>query len=258
MPETAPSVTTCPYTIGSAQTIGKRQVQEDSFLTSDLSNQEWQRRGLIAAVADGVGGLGNGQVASTTAMRTLIAHYNAIASSDLPAEKKLLQLMAHAHTEVLKVNNSGTRCASTFICVMVQNMEMSFISLGDSHIYLCRAGGLLQLNRDHVLGHAEDEREVLSLPLTPNARSKAITSYLGKPDLRLIDRNVTPIRLQAGDSLLLMSDGVYGTLSDDEIISCIHGTAQDTAIAIIKAVVAADVQGQDNATCVVISCNTTN
>ncbi|MBQ2952299.1 MAG: serine/threonine-protein phosphatase [Clostridia bacterium] len=257
MPEIAPPPDSCPYTIGSAQTIGKRKAQEDSFLTSDLGNQEWKRRGVLAAVADGVGGLGNGQVASTTAMRTLIANYAAIANSDLPAEKKLLRLMAHAQAEVLKVNNSGTRCACTFICALVHDMNLSFLSLGDSHIYLCRAGGLLQLNRDHVLGDAEDEREVLNLPLTPNPRRKAITSFLGKADLRQIDRNVTPIRLQAGDSLLLMSDGVFGTLSDDEIISCVHGTAQDTANAIIKAVVAADVQGQDNATCVVIACNTT-
>lgn len=250
----------CPYSVGSDQTIGDRKAQEDSYLLSDLNVTDWQRSGLIVSVADGVGGLGNGQIASSAAMRALISATQALSStppSELPDEQRLLKFTARAHSEVLRIVRGGTKCACTFICAMIRDMNLSFVSLGDSHIYLCRAGGLLQLNRDHVLGPAEDEREALNLPTTPNARRKAITSYLGKEELRLIDRNVTPIRLQAGDTVLLMSDGVYGTLSDDEIISCIHGSAQDCAHAIIQATLAARVPGQDNATCVVVRCNET-
>lgn len=259
VPEAEPVASRCPYTVGSAQTIGDRKVQEDSFLLTDLSKPEQLRQGVLAVVADGVGGMSNGQVASNTAVRSIAAQY-ARQSGEDSDEKKLLTFLAAAQEEVLKTIHAGTKCASTLVCALIRDMNLSFISVGDSHIYLCRAGGLLQLNREHVLGHTADETAALGRPNgNPSpARRKAITSYLGKEDLSQIDRIIEPIRLQAGDVVLLMSDGVYGTLTDDEMISCCTGTAQETANAIIRAVNAAKCPGQDNATCVVVTCNATN
>ena len=92
----------------------------------------------------------------------------------------------------------------------------------------------------------------------PAAQRKALTSYLGKEGLPMIDRNLTPIRLIAGDRVLLMSDGVFGTLNEDQMISCIVGSAQETADAMIRAVERAKKTAQDNATCVVFACRTSN
>jgi len=149
---------------------------------------------------------------------------------------------------------SAKQCGSTLVGVLIKERNMAFISVGDSRIALFRAGTLLSLNREHILGREADEASVLNnAPANTDTRKrKALTAFMGKENLKLVDRNITPMRMIRGDRVLLMSDGVFGTLSDDELISIMDLPPQAAADTIVNMVAAKRKEHQDNATIVIV------
>lgn len=252
-PDVPPVYTGPVISAGMAQTIGSRKSQQDSLYCSDWTNAEaMATRGLLAAVADGIGGLADGNIASGAAMKAMRARFlngNAMGSMS----DRLLELGAAAQQEVLAVNAQRTaRSGSTLVTVLINNGNMVFLSIGDSRICLCRSGALLQLNREHVLGRINREKQAFGHAIDPSKKPEALTSYLGQEGLQLIDRSLNPIRLVPGDRILLMSDGVFGTLSDAELLQHLRLAPQQAAESIITAVEQKQKPHQDNATVLVI------
>lgn len=241
------------YRVGYAQTIGKRPNQEDSYGAS-TSEAQIREKGLLAVVADGIGGMEDGQVASSAVIRAMF-NGHAEQSSEISASARLLRLVASAQNSVLEINrNAASRCGSTIVCVLAKGDELSFLSIGDSRIYLLRSGALLQLNREHKFGSGHDENVALGYTgeSVDARRRAAITSYIGRENMSQIDRNTQPLRLIHGDRILLMTDGVFGTLSEDELIQCMRCTVQEAAERIIAAVEEKNMTHQDNATVVIV------
>jgi len=244
----------CGFRVGHAQVVGARKNQEDSYVVSNLGDVMLiHEKGLLAVVADGIGGLDAGEVASKAVIDGMCARYSAQSGTQGVCER-LLEMAGAAQRNVLNVARSAPQCGSTLVSVLIQQRNMAFVSVGDSRICLYRAGALLQLNREHVLARDADEATVLAnAPANTDARKrKALTAFMGKANLRLIDRNTAPMRLIRGDRILLLSDGVFGTLSDDELISMMDLPPQAAAEAAVQAVDAKRREHQDNATIVIV------
>ncbi|MDD3666970.1 MAG: protein phosphatase 2C domain-containing protein, partial [Bacteroidales bacterium] len=245
--------------VGTAQHIGTREEQEDALCCSDFRNPEiLYAKGVFAAVADGVGGMSDGQLASTTAARGLLSRFTQQDGAEDGAQR-VLRLVAAAHQDVLDMNQSRAQpCGSTLVCALVVGNRLHFASVGDSRILLYRAGGVLQLNREHTLGAEMDVQIGLGqcpAEEIPERRRKAITAFLGKEGLKQIDRNVNPLRLLPGDRVLLMSDGVFGTLSEEEILAAQRWEPADAAAEMVRRVEAHKRTHQDNATVVILGYN---
>lgn len=241
------------YDAACAQTIGAREDQEDSCWLSDWKNPAVvEKYGLAAVVADGIGGIADGQVASKAAVKAISERF-AASNPSASLSDRLLAMAAGAQREVLAANR-GSKCGSTLVSVLIKDRKMELVSVGDSRIYLCRQGSLLQLNRAHVLGKEIDESNAFGWGAADAdaRRRKALTAYLGKDNLRQIDRTIHPMRLISGDRVLLMSDGVFGALTEDEILSCVQAGAMETARKMIQMVVEKNLPGQDNATVAVV------
>lgn len=244
------------FDIGTAATIGGRKEQQDSFYCSKWTDESiLDQRGLLVAVADGIGGLADGSLASSAAMKAMQSSFvQGVYSSR--GSRKLLSLAAAAQRDVLNINQSGHQCGCTLVSVLIENWDLYLASVGDSRIYLYRGGGLIVLNREHTLQRENDERmAVAHEEVSPEnlRRGKAITSYLGKVNLRLIDRTVYPLRLLPGDKIALMSDGIFGTLSDEEIANALRKPPQEAAADMVASIDKRNDPRQDNATVVVIS-----
>jgi len=252
--------------IGSLQHIGARENQQDSFGTSDLSDHELcLERGFLAVVTDGMGGLKGGATFSSQAVNIFLHHFTA---SDLqlrgltpgsPAEV-LMGLLAEANAHILRVKDdcdfpSG---GSTLVSVVISGTSLYFISVGDSRIYLLRGGALIQLSREHVYSVELDDQAIRGELTFDAARAdsqrRALTSYLGMERLALIDRNVRPVRLLPKDYVLLMTDGVFGTLAEDEIAATVFGSAAESAGRLERAVLDKGKSNQDNFTAIIIGC----
>lgn len=244
-----------PLIVGAAQIIGQREDQEDAYGFTEWKNMDaLDKKGFMAVVADGIGGLADGQVASRAAVNGAMDMFT-MQSSEEDQTSRVLEITSAAQRNVLVEGGKlGTGSGCTFLCVLIDDLEMSISSVGDSVIALYRGGVLLQLNREHVLGREIDETNALTGERrVENAqRRKAITAYLGKHELRTIDRTLRPMQLVSGDKILLMSDGVFNTLGDSAIIANLDQEPQAAAEAIVWAVEEKKVPGQDNATIVIV------
>ena len=240
-------------TIGNAQHVGSRKDQQDSFGISSIDDNVVSERGVLAVVADGMGGLNNGGVLSKAAVRAALRSFQ-----NEPAEKNdemlLLRTLKRAKDAVADtgVTDGGT----TFIAVLIHNRQLHFVSVGDSRISLMRNGGLIQLNREHVYGRELDDL-VLNGSLSEqeaalDKQRAALTSYLGKSGDITIDRNINPIPLFNGDKIILMSDGVYGYLTENELTELLMNEPMAAAAAVQNALVAKQNPSQDNLPIVIL------
>ena len=119
---------------------------------------------------------------------------------------------------------------ATLLLVLLQDNSIHWASAGDSRIYLCRGTELAQLTTDQN-HYTELLAKVSSGAMTiDQARAHpdraALVNYIGNPELRPADVSLRPLPLQQGDWLLLCSDGLYGTLSNDEILAELYGSPQ--------------------------------
>jgi len=246
--------------IGNAHHIGARDSQQDAFVISDLSDRARCRKlGVLAVVADGMGGLSNGAEMSRLAARYFYRRFAACTEADDPASL-LLQMTAGANDEICRrLGPDGLRkSGTTLVAVLVRGRELYWVSVGDSRICLIRGGAMIQINREHTYGSELDERAAMG-ELTPeqardDPERKTVTSFLGMGRLEKIDRNIRPLRLLDGDRVLLMTDGVFNTLTDEEILSVLDVPAHESAAKLEALALSRALPGQDNLTAVVIEC----
>ena len=239
--------------IGNEQDQGSRPEQQDSFGISSIEASEIKKRGLLAVVADGMGGLNNGAVYSKAAVNGALCSFRE-EEPEQSDEATLLRVLKRAKEEVAETGlyDGGT----TFVATLIHQQQLHFISVGDSRICLMRNGGLIQLNREHVYGRELDDQalngKLTELEAHEDRQRKALTSYLGKQDDVAIDRNINPIPLYSGDKVILMSDGVYGFLPEQELTECLNRKPMDAAVAVKQAVLAKKHPKQDNLTIIVM------
>ncbi len=241
--------------VGKVHDIGKRSSQQDSFGISECSQID--QKGVFAIVADGMGGLANGGEISAMVTLSMMSRFDSQTMQG-PLQQELLQMLNSANDEVNQVlGTSGKgKSGSTVVAVLVQKDELYWIAVGDSHIYLYRNGALMQVNREHVYGVELDEQagrgEISFSAAASDPQRKALTSFIGIGKLKKIDRNIRPLKLLEGDRVLLMSDGVFGTLSDGEIAEAMHAPAEMSGEILDRMIRSKNLANQDNYTAIIL------
>ena len=243
------------------QHIGARERQEDAFGFSDLADGELvENSGVLAVVADGMGGLARGDRASQVAVSIFLREY-AERPKDEPLNKHLLKTLQRSNTAVYDLAFNGdedVELGTTLVAVVVQGGNMHWVSVGDSRIYLYRNNRLEQLNKDHIYANKlEDDVKngLMSRKEADRHPERAfLTSYLGAPELIEVDYSEEPVALNTGDSILLCSDGLTNTLSISEIIDVFNDSPANIAEELVKQALFKEKRHQDNITTLVITC----
>ncbi|MCL2747053.1 MAG: protein phosphatase 2C domain-containing protein [Oscillospiraceae bacterium] len=242
--------------IGNAHHIGSRDSQQDSFAISDISNRElFERKGVFCVMADGMGGLPGGAAISNMATQIMLNMFIEDEVAQTP-EEFLLRMLISTNDQIL-LNMAGyEKGGATVVAVIVHAGKMYWISVGDSRIYLIRGGALLQINREHTYAVELDERAAHGAITWEAAlgdpQRKALTSYLGMENIEKIDRNNQPVQLLPHDRVLLMSDGVFNALSDEEIMATMAADPHESAFLLEKAVLDKAMPYQDNFTAIIL------
>lgn len=247
---------------GNCQHIGARSNQQDAFGFSDIDDQAFVAHGgVLAVVADGMGGMANGGEASHLAVRTFMQSYMAKpATETVPAA--LLQALHDANQAVVDLAQQmgEEHVGTTLVASVVHDDALHWVSVGDSRLYLWRNQKPTQLSEDHVYA-ADLDREwaagFLSRDQAENHPERlALTNYLGLNPLEIIDQNPQPFRLIAGDQVFLCSDGLYAALEGvDWAFTADPADAQKTAENLIALVLSLDRPGQDNLTIAILNCD---
>ena len=245
---------------GNAQHIGSRAEQQDSFGFSDPSDRPFvEHAGLAAVVADGMGGMANGGAASAAAVRGLLDAYRAkTAAESIP--DALVRSINSANDAVTRlcratgVKNTGT----TLAAIVLHQDWLYWVAAGDSRVYLYSEGILTRLTKDHV--YAIDlDTQVAQGVITPDQavsdpKREALTSYLGLETLPYVDRSVRPFPVKPGDCVLVCSDGLYRSLSEEEIAGSLETDGHNTCETLVDRAVSRHLPAQDNITVIAVKC----
>ena len=242
------------YIVEHAQSIGNRSKQEDAILYSDES--VYERKGILAVLSDGMGGLSDGEKFSALATECMVRHFeNTEPMEDICEE--LRACFDVAQRAALVLQKDGSQGGATVVAVLIRNWKCAFLSVGDSSICLLRNGGLIHLNRKHTLGVSLDESVALGYLDEEFARSNihrnSLTSHLGSENEIKCDVCSVPFSIMPGDRIALMSDGITGTLDEEELTRLLgKGTCENAANCMIGAVLRSEKPRQDNASILII------
>ena len=237
----------------------KRGHNEDSFLVLPEHN--------LFIVADGMGGHSSGEVASKMAVETVSQFFRETSEDDdvtwpfkmergisydenrLSTSIKLANRRIH---ECQAANPKQRGMGTTLVCAYFVQDSLLIGHVGDSRVYRLRSNVLTQLTEDHSLLNdyrkmkAMTDEEIANFP-----HKNVIVRALGMKDAVQVD--VLQEDAQAGDIVLLCSDGLSGMISDEDIARLLAAHRNDLAAGCQALIDAANEKGgHDNITCVVV------
>lgn len=209
-------------------------------------------------VADGVGGNNSGEIASRTAVSEITKFFQEQPlkkKADAEDIRKYFELcMARANLAVLQKSqkipkNKGM--ATTVVTAYIDKNCAHITNIGDSRAYLLRNGKLNQITEDHTYVNTLLKAGIISEEEALNHENRnMITRAIGADSM--VDVDVFDVTIQAGDMILLCTDGLYGEVPEQEIISIME--SEETTTDICNSLVdSANLHGgRDNITMVVL------
>jgi len=224
--------------VGYASLTGPRERNEDFCGLATPAGAELENKGIIAAVADGIGGHKGGREAAEYSVRGLLADY--YATPDTWSVPRAIEMVTTALNRWV-IAEAGRNAelagmATTLSALVLRGCRYYTAHIGDSRIYRMQGGRLAALTVDHIWEHPE-LRNVLSRAVGLDPR---VLMDFADGELALNDR------------FLLVSDGVWGVLPDALAAEVLldHPEPQTAAVALTSLALAHG--GHDNATAVVI------
>lgn len=246
---------------GNAQTIGSREEQQDAFGFSDIGDEDFtQEWGVLAVLADGMGGLQGGKEVSHIAVQSFLEQY--VQSTELKSiPEKLLSSLETANVAVLEyAREHGLmgRVGTTLVASVIFRNELYWLSVGDSRIYHNNGEVITQLTTEHKYAKELDDMVAQGMLTADEAlldpQRESLTSFIGLEKIEKMDLSMESLPLEKGDSIILCSDGLYGSLSDEEIREvCQYLPTQEAAEELIKLVLTKQMPHQDNATVAILT-----
>lgn len=224
-----------------------RAVNQDDFYIDP--------QGRFFIVADGMGGHAGGQEASQIAAQTikdyLQDHWN-----DPDASTLLKEALLAANDAIVRDQQAHPERAdmgtTAVVVVFREKGHVWCANVGDSRIYQLHGENLTQVTEDQTWVAQAVKREVLT---ADEARihpwRHVLSQCLGREDLSFVE--IESIQVEAGDRLLLCSDGLTEELADDLILGQLKLTQSCEQIASILIKEAKQREGRDNITVIVIS-----
>jgi serine/threonine protein phosphatase Stp1 len=169
------------------------------------------------AVADGAGGHGAGDVASSAIAAALEAIPPGLTAAEMLAQVRLRLAAVHAELRVRALaRGPGGIIASTVVVVLLRGGHFAALWAGDSRLYLLREGALRRVTRDHSAVQEMVDAGILAAEDAeshPNAN--VITRAVGQEGEVVLDKVAE--RLQPGDCFLLCSDGLFKDLPEAQL-----------------------------------------
>jgi protein phosphatase len=182
-------------------------------------DQQFQRKGRLGVVADGMGGYEGGQEASRIAVEAITAVY-ADASNGEP-RSWLLQAFEAAHLRIQQeadknpvLHGMGTTCSA----VVVLGDSLYYAHVGDSRLYLVRNSLIQRLTHDHsYVSRLVENGVIRAEEAEAHPQRHILTAALGAGHSITPECPETPFTLETADVLVLCTDGLWSQVQEQEI-----------------------------------------
>lgn len=217
---TDPGLTTLTVSAGFLTDTGpSRASNEDSVaVVSPAEFGALLTKGVLAVVADGMGGHEGGEVASAIAAHRVPELY--YAGKGGPQES-LVAAFEEANRDIYEVarkNGKLSGMGTTCTAVAIVNGMAYLAHAGDSRAYLVRGGQIYCMTEDHsaTMELVKQGKLTMAQAKVHEDRNLILRAMGTHPKLE-VDRWNTPFPLRPGDRMLLCSDGLYETITDPEL-----------------------------------------
>ena len=194
---------------------------QDSYATAVVADC------TVAVVCDGMGGTNGGHTASSIAVETLLQELEAALKPGMDWQQikaVVLQAIAQANLDIrtrAAEDESLSRMGTTLVCAVCRDAEADDLALvsnvGDSRAYHITREGIRQVSRDHsVVENMVERGDITPAQARRHPSRNLITRALG-PDAQ-VEADSFRVPWQQGDFLLLCSDGLVNTVTDQEML----------------------------------------
>lgn len=236
--------------------IGTRAYQQDAAYVVEPLKDKGE---AFAILCDGMGGMESGELASSDVVAFMANEY---ASSEMQLDIGMyLEQAAHRVNEMIydRYVKNGMRVGTTLVSAYIQNNQLYWLSVGDSRIYIIRDGEIARLARDHnyalELQIMVENGRITAEEAKNHPKKEALVSYIGIDYLNYIDVSKRPLELLPNDTILLCSDGLTKSLSDERILDILIAQGQslnEDAQRLIATAIDESTGSQDNTTVVLM------
>ncbi|MEW6672882.1 MAG: Stp1/IreP family PP2C-type Ser/Thr phosphatase [Thermodesulfobacteriota bacterium] len=211
--------------IGAASDPGmRRKENQDSHTFFCPPEGTAHKKGILMALADGMGGHAGGSVASKLAVDTLLQTY--YEDSDARIPESLERSFLAANQKVIEKSRSDLQVqgmGSTLTAVVFQGTDMYHAHVGDSRGYSIFAKQMTQFTEDHsyvaslVKAGAISPEEARTHP-----EGNIITRAIGFQEELKVDASRTPVKIHKDQFILMCCDGLYKEVPEEEILAAVH------------------------------------
>lgn len=243
-----------------------REHNEDNYIVCpDVSKNEWffsdltiePNEGTLLVIADGMGGLNAGEVASAIAIETVQNYFKSnqrkkIESSE-QVKEALIECINNAQENMLSHANQHPETSgmgTTIVIAYIKDNILHTAWVGDSRCYVFRNNSdLFYATKDHsYVQELVDAEKITMHQAFYHPENNIITRSLGDNSNKTSKSDFCAYPLESGDKILLCSDGLNGMLQDETILNILHNTSNinETAGNLINA--ANEAGGHDNIT----------
>ncbi len=208
------------FTVYQVSRKGGREKNEDRM------GYCYTRDAGLFALADGMGGHPEGEIASQMALQTLAVMFQREARSTLADPTRFLHdAILAGHHQLLRYATDKALMdtpRTTLVACVLQGGAAYWAHCGDSRLYLVRDEKLIARTRDHSY---TELHETLSqvVPLEHRLNRSVLFTCLGSPGKPVVDA-AGPLLLRQGDRVMLCSDGLWSSVSDAEIAQCLSSS----------------------------------
>lgn len=233
--------------------IGKvRSTNQDSYAAGEFQNGvSW------AVVCDGMGGNAGGNIASSTAVKSISeritsAYRETMTSSSI--KNLLVTAITNANFEIFDIAAANEELAgmgTTVVAALVTKKAFYIAHAGDSRAYMISDDGIKQITKDHsVVQELIDRGEITEEQAVDHPRKNLITRALGVDETLKVDFTVEDIK--GDETLLICTDGLTNEVDPNEIKRVLAENPYDE-VADILVDIANEHGGHDNVTVVAIA-----
>lgn len=256
-----------------------RPRNEDQFLIAELGRTLWIRgssvgpagerrpvttcQARVYVVADGMGGHGGGDVASSVAMDS-VADYvfeampwvvHLAPGGDAAQSEELRNALMVSQARVLAVAErkglSHLKMGTTLTMAYVAWPTLYVLHAGDTRCYLVRGDQIRRMTTDHTLSHELESRDMVRPGAADERFGHILVNAVGAGSEELFGE-IRRAELAPGDRLLLCSDGLTRHVSDDEIAAIVRSSRRAVNACRQLVALANERGGEDNVTALAV------
>lgn len=241
---------------GQATDPGKIRTNNEDSMGSFIPSSRHQARshGFLFAVADGVGGMDLGEIASATAISVLTEEFEK-AQSGAMLISLLPRLVQHAnaavHDRTLAPEFRGKKMATTVVACALRHDQAVVSHVGDSRCYLVRKGVAKQITQDHTWVNEQKKMGLVSESDIAQSEARHVLIRSLGPEM-FVSPDTTALTLQPGDVMVLSSDGLHDEMTKSDIAAIVSQNKPADELARELVSRAVEIDGNDNTTAQVI------